>query len=275
MKACSLQAFARLGRRRLDLHSSGCYVSACLLQRRMADHSDRLMNTSGGSDPPYPAAPDCGRVCHNPECEKRHLDEIEVSRWQNESFFQYPRRPQVVVTASRDMGRTASTWVFNAVRLLFRQAHEACDSYWIRELSRDKITRRLATGAHVLVKTHEWTDNITEAQFDAVSPLFTQVIVSVRQGFQPDPAWMAVATHVTHFEDIVAHDESGQKIGAVKVLKELAAHLGITSLTDNDFCQIDYALMAMPIPGDQTTKFWSFHGRRGGRPQPSEPTPTE
>eukprot|EP00928_Gymnodinium_smaydae_P017710 TRINITY_DN16772_c0_g1_i2.p4 TRINITY_DN16772_c0_g1~~TRINITY_DN16772_c0_g1_i2.p4 ORF type:complete len:100 (-),score=17.28 TRINITY_DN16772_c0_g1_i2:91-390(-) len=82
---------------------------------------------------------------------------------------------------------------------------------------------------------------------------------------------MAVATHVTHFEEIVAHDGQGQKVGATRVLRSLADHLGIPGLTDDDLKAVDYDLMTMPIPGDQTTKFWSFHSRRGGRPQPTQP----
>lgn len=62
----------------------------------------------------------------------------------------YPDRPRVVIAASRDMSRTASTWAYNAVRLLYRHAKEACDSYWMRQLSREKLEARMRTGAHVL-----------------------------------------------------------------------------------------------------------------------------
>lgn len=235
----------------------------------------RLVEASGGNDPSGGCELDCGRICHNPECEKRHLDEVERTRWDREAGFRYPRQPCVVITASRDMGRTASTWVFNAVRLLFRQGREACDSYWIRRLSQEKLARRLTTGAHVVVKTHEWTDNISPAEFERAAALFTHVVVSVRMGFPEDPDWMKVATHVTHFEEIVAHDAKGEKIGALPVLRRLAEHLGITGLSENDLRIVDYELMTMPIPGDQTTKFWSFHARRGGRPQPQAPPSIE
>lgn len=234
-------------------------------------NNDRLMDTTGGIDPNGSGPLDCGRRCHNPECENRHLDTVEQSRWDKDAGFRYPKKPSLVITASRDMGRTASTWVFNAVRLLFRQANEACDSYWIRSLSKKKLEQRLTTGTHVLVKTHEWTDNISHADFDGIAPMFTHVVVSVREGFQEDPDWMKVATHLTHFEDIVKHDESSGTIGALSVLRGLATHLGITSLSDDDLRAVDYELMTMPIPGDQTTKFWSFHGRRGGRPKPKAP----
>ncbi|CAE7168936.1 unnamed protein product [Symbiodinium necroappetens] len=204
-----------------------------------------------------------------------HLDPIEQRRFAEGSGFRYPDRPHVVITASRDMGRTASTWVFNATRLLFRQAKEACDSYWMRCLDRSKIQHRLETGAHVVIKTHEWTGEMSKASFDEVSPLFTHVIVSVRQGFAEDPAWMKVATHVIHFEELVAYDkdhpEDPAKIGAISVLRKLANHLGLSSLTEHDLRCVDYDLMTLPMPRfgcDQTTKLWPFHGRRGGRPIP-------
>lgn len=241
----------------------------------MEPDDKELMAATGGVDPDGSGPLDCrGRGCST-ECEKRHLDPVEQSRWSRDTGFRYPRKPSVVVTASRDMGGTASTWVFNAVRLLFRQAREACDSYWMRQLAREEIERRLSTGAHVLVKTHEWTDHISREDFKEILPMFTHVVVSVREGRPPDPAWMEVATHITHFEEIVEYDESLGKIGALSVLRDLAGHLGIAGLTDSDFRAVDYELMTLPIPGNQTTKFWSFHGRRGGRPRPKAPPDTD
>eukprot|EP00440_Ansanella_granifera_P005678 gb/GFBE01006163.1/.p1 GENE.gb/GFBE01006163.1/~~gb/GFBE01006163.1/.p1 ORF type:complete len:217 (+),score=49.39 gb/GFBE01006163.1/:1-651(+) len=174
---------------------------------------DRLAETTTGVDPDCKGPLDCsGSRCHD-ECEARHLDPVERMRFDKEAGFRYPKQPTLVVTASRDMGRTASTWVFNAVRLLFRQGREACDSYWMRQLTQEKLERRMSTGAHVLVKTHEWTSEISEADFEKLLPMFSSVVVSVRQGFPPDPDWMKAATHVIHFEDIVAHDDAGKKIG--------------------------------------------------------------
>lgn len=215
---------------------------------------------------------DDGLACANAECERRHLDPIEGMRSRaappDQARMRFPARPSLVCTASVDMGRTASTWVFNAVRLLYRRAQEACDSYWIRALSAEKLRLRSASAAHVLVKTHEYTPHLSAAQFAEVRPLFTHVIVSVRQSFAEDPGWMAAATHVIHFEDIVA----GEGAGAVRVLRALAEHLGLgTRLSDGDLQAVDYELMTLPIPGDQTTKFWSFHSRRGGRAPPPPP----
>mmetsp|Transcript_127034 Transcript_127034/g.219088 ORF Transcript_127034/g.219088 Transcript_127034/m.219088 type:complete len:248 (-) Transcript_127034:76-819(-) len=229
------------------------------------------MEVSGGADPAFPAPLDCPRqrappFCHNAECEKRHLDEVEQTRWDPDTRFRYPSKPSLVIAASPDMGRTASTWVFNALRLLYRQAGEACDSYWIRSLSRDKLEKRLATGANVLVKTHENPSR----EIERLAPMFSHVVVSVRQGFSEDPNWAKVATYRTQFEQIVAGGDA-----TLGVLREMADHLGIVGLSDSDLRAVDYELMTMPIPGHQTFKTWSFHSRRGGRPQPTAPPSAE
>lgn len=52
----------------------------------------------------------------------------------------------------------------------------------------------------------------------------------MRDGFDPDPSWMEVATHVVHFEDVVEYDEAAGKIGALRVLRSLADHLGIEAV---------------------------------------------
>jgi len=229
--------------------------------------------SAGAAGDTLPGPLDCrGLGCYS-ECERRHLDPTERRRF-DQGCFRYPERPSLVVTASRDMGRTASTWVYNAVRLLYRQASEACDSYWIRRLTPEKLRERMQTGAHVLVKTHEWTDHLSQEEFDKVQPMFTHVIVSVRKGFPEDAAWMRAATHVIHFEDIVEHDAAGENVGAHRVLRALAEHLGIEGLTDDDIRQIDYELMTFDMPrmgSDPITKHWHFHARRGGRPKPTAP----
>ena len=236
-----------------------------------------------------PAVEGPGTRCREAECEHCHLDPVEQTRFDDSPStattrrfrVPAPERRKLVVTASRDMGRTASTWVFNAVRLLFRQAGESCDPYWIRQLTREKLFERLAhRNAHVLVKTHEWAEGdthcpITRRQFEALRPLFSHVIVSVREGFPPDPEWMRVATHVTHFEEIVAPDGSGAR----RVLRGLAEHLGIGErLSEHDLRWVDYRLMTLEIPAAgemRTNKLWHFHRRRGGRPPPERPPSPE
>ncbi|CAE7340608.1 unnamed protein product, partial [Symbiodinium sp. KB8] len=119
-----------------------------------------------------------GTGCHS-ECECRHLDVIERQRWDANAGFRYPKRPSLVITASRDGQHCASTWAFNAVRLLFRQAKESCDSYWMRHVTREKLQRRLVTGAHVVVKTHEWKGSV-EA-FEDLKKMLSHVVLSVRE----------------------------------------------------------------------------------------------
>ena len=132
----------------------------------------------------------------------------------------------------------------------------------------------------MLIKTHEWTAGdthcpITRAQFEEILPLFTHVIVSVRQGFPPDPEWIKVATYITKFEEIVQPDGRG----ALKVLRDLADHLGIgEQLTDHGLKWVDYRLMTLEIPkcGEiRTNKLWHFHKRRGGRQPPNRPPSPE
>ena len=218
---------------------------------------------------------DCngGPHCHD-ECQLRHLDPIEKELRESTDKATISS-PSVVVTASRDMGRTASTWVFNAVRLLYRQAKEPCDSYWVRQLSTNAIENRRAAdndqyGAHhVLIKTHEWTPYMSKEEFENIRPHMTHVIVSVRDGFPPDDNWMRYATHIIHFEDIV------DPLRVQAALRNLADHLGVSkSLSDADIKQVDYDLINLQTPrhgSDPITKLWFFHGRKGGRKTTVEP----
>jgi hypothetical protein len=232
---------------------------------------------------------DCprGLGCGDYECELRHLDAQEKVQQEQRSLIpKGTTKPNCIVAASRDMGRTASTWVFNAVRLLHRNTNHGnsttgCDSYWMRELSAPKIRARLdlaSTAARtVLIKTHEFTHYTSPEQFQQdILPLLTHVIVSCRKGFDPDPAWMRHATLVVHYEDIVLHNPTQDpNLGSLKVLRQIANHIGsLSTLSDSDLQQVDYQLMTLPIPGDQSSKFWSFHARRGGRPCPPPPTTT-
>eukprot|EP00746_Dinoflagellata_sp_MGD_P137456 gnl/MRDRNA2_/MRDRNA2_71245_c0_seq1.p1 gnl/MRDRNA2_/MRDRNA2_71245_c0~~gnl/MRDRNA2_/MRDRNA2_71245_c0_seq1.p1 ORF type:complete len:221 (+),score=22.48 gnl/MRDRNA2_/MRDRNA2_71245_c0_seq1:134-796(+) len=170
-------------------------------------HNSRLVKVTTGLDPDGHGPFDChgngceatGIGCHS-ECECRHLDNIEKIRF-SAAGWHYPSKPSLVICASRDGRGVASTWAFNAVRLLFRQAREAADSYWIRTLTKKKLQHRLQTGAHLVVKTHEWAPHISISDFEDIKALFTRVIVSTRAGREDDPAWMSVATMTVAFED--------------------------------------------------------------------------
>ena len=72
----------------------------------------------------------------------------------------------------------------------------------------------------MLVKTHEWTGLISEQTFEEAKGLFSHVVVSVREGFDADPAWIQVATHLLHFEELVAYNKAAG-LAALKDLKEV------------------------------------------------------
>lgn len=229
---------------------------------------------------------DCpsGLACNDYECELRHLDaeEQQLRRTASEASHHtctYSSRneaPKVIITASRDMGRSASTWVFNAVRLLMLHAGVLCDSYWIRDLTAEKIQERIqsATDNHsavILIKTHNYTSDNHEIFYRKILPLLSNIIVSVRRGFEPDLFWMEHVTHVVSYETIVIHNPTyDASVGAMSELQNIAQRLRI-STSYEQLCQVDYQLMTLPIPGNQSTKFWSFHGRRGGRSVPNPP----
>eukprot|EP00931_Biecheleriopsis_adriatica_P075366 TRINITY_DN49247_c0_g1_i1.p1 TRINITY_DN49247_c0_g1~~TRINITY_DN49247_c0_g1_i1.p1 ORF type:complete len:382 (+),score=47.77 TRINITY_DN49247_c0_g1_i1:28-1173(+) len=85
----------------------------------------------------------------------RALDDIERTRF-FVSSYSWPVRPLLIV-CSGGM-RTGSTWTFNAVRLLFRWARQALDSYYLHNVNdEDSLLARMSAGAHVLVKTHPWS----------------------------------------------------------------------------------------------------------------------
>eukprot|EP00913_Durusdinium_trenchii_P011270 g10583.t1 len=198
---------------------------------------------------------------------------VEVAR---EIVEKTPQRQKLLRSGStKDRGHAKPSALHGRV------GTEACDSYWIRRLSREKLQKRLETGAHVVVKTHEWTGLISPKTFEEVKEVFSHVVVSVRENFDADPAWMKLgANPIKHSSanELVAYDKANpgdvSKIGALSVLRKLADHLNLTSLTDHDLRVVDYELMALPIPTwgcDQVTKHWPFHRRKGGRPMPPDP----
>jgi len=243
----------------------------CDAQNDPRVREDQQRKTSSALDCHGTGCDITGTHCHA-ECECRHLDNIERLRFQGASF-RYPVKQDLVLCTSPDGHGTASTWLFNAVRVLYRQAYEACDSYWIRRLSKQKLLSRLVSGAHVVIKTHEWTPHIKKEEFWDLLPLASHIIYSRREGRKDDPAWMSVATLNISYDNIVATELVGNtETGAVFVLKTIAAHLGIRNLADFDFQAVDRELMSLPVPRggcNQTTKFWPHHGRRGGRAAPT------
>lgn len=111
---------------------------------------------------------DCTAASCHQECERRHLDPRECQRvaWSQLSGT------SLVVCAGPE--RSGSTWLYNAVRLLHLAAKKPCDSYWLAEISEEKLRERLDVQPPcvVCIKTHEWHDN-----YDALLPQHKPLIV--------------------------------------------------------------------------------------------------
>ena len=96
------------------------------------------------------------------------------------------------------------------------------------------------------MKTHEWHQG--PAAFEKMKHGFTHVILSVRENFLKEEMWVSAATHVIHFEELVAYDasdpEDESKIGALKVLKGLSKHSGL-NLSWQELKEVDYVARSL------------------------------
>lgn len=52
-----------------------------------------------------------------------------------------------------------STWLFNAVRLLFKHAKCPLDSYWMHNITDAKLKARGLGKSNLLIKTHHWSED--------------------------------------------------------------------------------------------------------------------
>eukprot|EP00887_Chlorella_sp_A99_P006454 scaffold3.g6454.t1 len=94
--------------------------------------------------------------CYRPDCDA--LFTPRALRQQQREWVRDPR-PQLIVTAGPE--RSGSTWLYNAVRLLFQHARKPLDAYWLKRVTDAALDARGAgcPGApHVLVKTHAWSE---------------------------------------------------------------------------------------------------------------------
>ena len=68
-----------------------------------------------------------GGFCHE-ECEARHLDPVEQTRWDPTSGFQYPAKPLVVITVSRQLRRVE--WLMTC----WNKAYRTCACTYLHHL---------------------------------------------------------------------------------------------------------------------------------------------
>ena len=87
--------------------------------------------------------------CWNGECEYRHLSDSEKALRQNKgtelskkchSFLNQLNDPKLIIAAGPE--RSGSTWLYNAIRLLFLHSNLCINSYWIHSITTAKILKR-------------------------------------------------------------------------------------------------------------------------------------
>eukprot|EP01084_Bolivina_argentea_P284765 488126_1 len=127
--------------------------------------------------------------CTHGECEYRHLSESEKTLRttplesiikQSLSFINILDEPQLIISAGPE--RSGSTWLYNAIRLLFLHSNQCINSFWIHTITKNKIKSRFSSVSqdkndqksqindenktdakdlkekieHLLIKTHEY-----------------------------------------------------------------------------------------------------------------------
>ena len=165
-----------------------------------------------------------GTRCHS-ECELGHLDNVEKTRHSKKVEWKRVNKPE----------RSGSTWLYNAVRLLHREARVCCNSYWIHTLTESKITERLQAGNVICIKTHEWNNDyvrwipslskhiiLTHRDLRGVVASYRRVgwAHSLSERYVPDHMqWKNLCTLDIAYEDIVRDGKQQLQI--------LSSHLGL------------------------------------------------
>ncbi|CAD7694903.1 unnamed protein product [Ostreobium quekettii] len=205
-------------------------------------------------------------TCLDGECEGLH-----ISKEDRAAQRQWPELPsgaaQLIIAAGPE--RSGSTWLFNAVRLLFKSAHQPLDAFWISTLTDTKLDMRgvgSSQHSHVLIKTHQWSNLWTVERASHVFVTHRDlrgVVASYRRvGWAhtiPDSyvedhlKWKAIAHKDFAFERIV---HSG-----IQELEALAAALGIVNLVDIHSVNEELKALRPPMSGapHPITKLWPRH----------------
>eukprot|EP00850_Spirogloea_muscicola_P008815 SM000048S16527 [mRNA] locus=s48:186713:188377:+ [translate_table: standard] len=247
---------------------------------------------SGAAIPSWAAPLACprGDRCAGGECERLHLSPQDAAAaWRDPAG-----RPKTVICAGPE--RSGSTWLFNAVRLLLSGTGERTHAYWVHTLTDAKLRERGlgrggGAGAHLVVKTHEWSGAWDTRSADAIFltdrdvcsvvdsymrvgwlPHSMPYLKSFMKSYAVDHArWKAVSTAIVPFDDLV--DTGGRELAW---LERFAALLGIEA----DYLRISEQIRALPVPAgggpDPVTKLWPKHiGSNGGGRRAQALSPVE
>ncbi|PRW45481.1 arginine--tRNA chloroplastic mitochondrial-like isoform X2 isoform B [Chlorella sorokiniana] len=171
---------------------------------------------------------------------------------------------QVVIAAGPE--RSGSTFLYNALRLLFQHARQPCDAYYLKCITDAALDERGVgqPGApHVLVKTHGWSEHwdLSRATHIFVTHRdLAQVLASYhRLGW----AWEVPEEYVRHHViwqrhaelDVAFEDIAARPLWA---LQQLADRLGLQV----DCAAVLHDLDILPVPKhwmDPVTQLWPAH----------------
>ncbi|KAK9813795.1 hypothetical protein WJX73_010153 [Symbiochloris irregularis] len=206
--------------------------------------------------------------CFDGECEGLHLLSGEVEEQQQWHTLSAERPGRLIVAAGPE--RSGSTWLYNAVRLLYWCAKKPLHAYWLHTVTDRKLQQRQCGckgAADVLVKTHCWSDRWDPAHhthkiFVTHRDLGEVVSSYQRLGWAFDISnsyvhdhqrWKEVSQRDIAFEDIIQKPR--------EELQALAEELGLDRQVD--IAEVHQQLNALKPPDsgppDPVTKLWARH----------------
>lgn len=174
----------------------------------------------------------------------------------------------VKTTTSKGPERSGSTWLFNAVRLLLKNAHIPYDPYWITNLDQQKIQQRrqYAQDRHVVIKTHYWSDDWDVSQADHIflthRDLHGVVASYKRVGWafnipdsyvQEHQQWRAVAQRDVAYENIMS--QPLVELQALAEVLDIAQQVSVAEVNE-ELRSLKPAYRGAPDP---VSKLWPGH----------------